>query len=42
MGHNRGGDNARAKKKRRLRQERRVATKVAATTKSGAGKAKGS
>ena len=29
MGHNRGGDNARLKRKRRLKQERRVAAKEA-------------
>jgi hypothetical protein len=27
MGHNRGGDNAKRKKRRRLKQERRVAAK---------------
>jgi hypothetical protein len=34
MGHNRGGDNAKAKKKRRLKQEAREAAKA---TKSEAG-----
>jgi hypothetical protein len=32
MGHNRGGDNARAKAKRRKRQEARVAAKQAKAT----------
>jgi hypothetical protein len=39
MGHNRGGDDARAKKKRRLKQEKRVAAKAAG--KPEAAKAKG-
>lgn len=39
MGHNRGGDDAKAKLKRRLKQEKRVAAKQAKA--GGEGKAEG-